>query len=78
MRVDYLKIACFQAKNTQKRNSGERTVKDLRVANGGVSRSHPKTQALTDKCRWKFPLMSYIVCKKRLTIAIRLNAIVRR
>ena len=34
MRVDYLEIACFQAKNAQKHNSGESTVKDLRVANG--------------------------------------------
>lgn len=34
MGVDYLEIACFQAKNAQKHNSGESTVKDLRVANG--------------------------------------------
>ena len=66
MGVDYLEIACFKAKNAQKHNSGERPVKDLRVANESVSCSHPRTQAPTDKCRWKFPLMSYIVCKKKV------------
>jgi hypothetical protein len=34
MRVDYLEIACFQAGNAQKHNSGDSTFKDLRVANG--------------------------------------------
>jgi hypothetical protein len=72
MGVDYLEIACFQAKNAQINNSGENTAKDLRVANGSVSRSRPRTQAPTDKCRWKFPLMSYDVCKKRLKITISL------
>jgi hypothetical protein len=50
MGVDYLESAYFQAKKAQKHNSGESTVKDLRVANGMRFSRPPMNQRLA---RWE-------------------------